>query len=56
MEIKRNPFLIKSNLGNFDFIIAKAAGNEVIGLDFNPQQHVQMLRNWYLRGENDGEL
>ncbi|MGW7988343.1 PH domain-containing protein [Staphylococcus shinii] len=56
MEIKRNPFLIKSNLGNFNFIIAKAAGNEAIGLDFNPQKHVQILRCWYLRGENDGEL
>ncbi|KRG09563.1 PH domain-containing protein [Staphylococcus sp. NAM3COL9] len=51
MEIKRNPFLIKSDLGNFNFIIAKAAGNESVGLKFNNYKEVETLQNWYLRGE-----
>ncbi|WP_436855775.1 PH domain-containing protein [Staphylococcus caeli] len=51
MEVKRNPFLIKSELANFNFIIAKAAGSESIGLKFNPKQHVDMLQSWYLRGD-----
>jgi len=52
MEVRRNPFLIKSDLANFNFIIAKAAGNEAIGLKFNPKQHVDMLQSWYLRGDH----
>ncbi|MDN5637132.1 MAG: hypothetical protein L0G48_03200, partial [Staphylococcus equorum] len=52
MEIKRNPFLINSDLGNFNFIIAKAAGSEAIGLNFNNYKEVETLQNWYLRGEH----
>ncbi|MEK4561373.1 PH domain-containing protein [Staphylococcus sp. FSL K6-3157] len=52
MEIKRNPFLINSDLGNFNFIIAKAAGSEAIGLKFNNYKEVETLQNWYLRGEH----
>ncbi|WP_436861936.1 PH domain-containing protein [Staphylococcus caeli] len=52
MEVKRNPFLINSGLTNFNFIIAKAAGSEAIGLKFNPNQHVDMLQSWYLRGDH----
>ncbi|PHK48591.1 PH domain-containing protein [Staphylococcus edaphicus] len=51
MEIRRNPFLINSDLGNFKFVIAKASGSEGIGLKFNPYQHVESLQTWYLRGE-----
>lgn len=52
MEIKRNPFLINSDLGHFNFIIAKAAGNEAVGLKFNNYKEVETLQNWYLRGEH----
>ncbi|MDG0843916.1 PH domain-containing protein [Staphylococcus equorum] len=52
MEIKRNPFLINSDLGNFNFIIAKAAGSEAVGLKFNNYKEVETLQNWYLRSEH----
>ncbi|NWK84815.1 PH domain-containing protein [Staphylococcus sp. GSSP0090] len=53
LEIRRTPFLINSDLGNFNFIIAKAAGNEGIGLKFTPYQQVKTLQSWYLRGEQN---
>lgn len=52
MEIKRNPFLINSELGNFNFILAKAAGNETTGLQFSDYKEVKTLQKWYLRGEH----
>lgn len=53
LEVRRTPFLINSDLGNFNFIIAKAAGNEHIRLKFNAYQRVKSLQSWYLRGEQN---
>src|SRR5699024_3503222 len=48
MEMSENPFLIRSNLANFKFIIAKAAGRAEIGLKYSEVSHVEKLKSWYL--------
>ncbi|MDT3984629.1 PH domain-containing protein, partial [Staphylococcus ureilyticus] len=53
MEMSENPFLIRSNLANFKFIIAKAAGSAEIGLKYSEVSHVEKLKSWYLRGDFD---
>lgn len=53
MQITKNPFLSRSNLANFNFIIAKAAGNAEIGLKYSEDKNVKALKKWYLRGDID---
>lgn len=52
MELKHNPFLARKQLMNFTFVIAKAAGNQEVGLKYDEREHVEALRKWYLRGDN----
>ncbi|WP_278926770.1 PH domain-containing protein [Staphylococcus auricularis] len=52
MEMDSNPFLVRSELLNFNFVIAKGIMDEDIGLDFVEQSKVEALEQWYLRGEN----
>lgn len=56
LELKKNPFLDKKDLINFHFIIAKAAGNQEIGLRYLEQQKVEHLKAWYLRGDENGRI
>lgn len=51
MEITQTPFLKRSDLATYKFIIAKAAGMEKIGLKYENDSKVQNLKQWYLRGE-----
>jgi len=51
--MSENPFLIRSSLTNFKFIIAKAAGSAEIGLKYNEVTNVETLKSWYLRGDFD---
>ncbi|PNZ16917.1 hypothetical protein CD109_11510, partial [Staphylococcus succinus subsp. succinus] len=50
MEIKKNPFLEKNNLANFNFIIAKGPSNDNIGLKYSNDSDVTALQSWYLGG------
>ena len=53
MQMSENPFLIRSSLSNFKFIIAKAAGSAEIGLKYSEVTNVEKLKSWYLRGDFD---
>ncbi|WP_251518288.1 PH domain-containing protein [Staphylococcus sp. Marseille-Q6910] len=50
LEINTTPISEKSDLANFNFIIAKGMGSEYIGLDYINESEVEMLREWYLKG------
>ncbi|MBF7016601.1 PH domain-containing protein [Staphylococcus durrellii] len=50
MENTQTPFLKRSNLTTFRYIIAKASGMQKIGLKYEDSSTVQSLKKWYLRG------
>ncbi|HJF67479.1 MAG TPA: PH domain-containing protein [Staphylococcus kloosii] len=51
MENTQTPFLKRSNLTTFKYVIAKAAGMQKIGLKYENTKNVNSLKQWYLRGE-----
>lgn len=51
MENTQTPFLKRSNLTTFNYVIAKAAGMQKIGLKYESTETVNSLKQWYLRGE-----
>lgn len=51
MENTQTPFLKRSNLTTFKYVIAKGAGMQKIGLKYENSNTVNSLKRWYLRGE-----
>lgn len=51
MTISQHPFLERSQLANFQFVIAKGSSQQNIGLKFSEVDNVLKLKNWYMKGD-----
>lgn len=51
MAISQHPFLERSQLANFQFVIAKGSSKQNIGLKFSEVDNVLKLKNWYMKGD-----
>ena len=51
MAISQHPFLERSQLANFQFVIAKGSSQQNIGLKFSEVDNVLKLKNWYMKGD-----
>ena len=51
MAISQHPFLERSQLANFQFVIAKGSSRQNIGLKFSEVDNVLKLKNWYMKGD-----
>ena len=49
MAISQHPFLERSQLANFQFVIAKGSSQQNIGLKFSEVDNVLKLKNWYMK-------
>lgn len=56
MEIDAHPLLIRNQLGNFAFLIAKGASHQSIGLKFKDEKTIKYLKSWYVGGDQHVEL
>lgn len=50
-----HPLMARANLSHFEFLLAKGATHQSVGIRFEDAERVKAYRQWYLKGAVDNE-